>query len=118
MCAYGYMAELAKQAQLTLAYEYEIFTDLVVPTQLAPFELSPLFDSIGRTGRLLAIEEGTHTMGWGAEVLARTSERFGGELQSAGRVAAQDIPIPASLPVEESVLPSVDNIIHAVRKMV
>lgn len=118
LCAYGHMAELAKQALITLAYEYEIFTELIVPTQLAPFELSPLFDSINRTGRLLSVEEGTHTMGWGAEVLAQASEKFGGKLQAVGRVAAKDIPIPASLPLEASVLPTVDNIIHAARKMV
>lgn len=118
LCAYGHMAELAKQALISLAYEYEIFTELIVPTQLAPFELSPLFDSINRTGRLLSVEEGTYTMGWGAEVLAQASEKFGGKLLAVGRVAAQDIPIPASLPLEASVLPTIDNIIHAARKMV
>jgi pyruvate/2-oxoglutarate/acetoin dehydrogenase E1 component len=118
LCAYGYMAELAKQAILILAYDYEIFAELVIPTQLAPFELFPLFESIGCTGRLLAIEEGTFTMGWGAEVLARAAERFGHQLQAAGRVAAQDLPTPASAPMEESVLPTTENIIQAARKMV
>lgn len=118
LSAYGYMAELAKEAMLKLAYEHEIFSELVVPTQLAPFELSPLLESVSRTGRLLAIEEGTFTMGWGAEVLARTKEALGEKLKTAARVAAQDLPIPASVPMEETVLPSAEDIIQAAQKMV
>ncbi|MRR32938.1 alpha-ketoacid dehydrogenase subunit beta, partial [bacterium] len=37
MAAYGAMADFARQAMLTLAYEHEIFTDLVISTRLAPF---------------------------------------------------------------------------------
>lgn len=77
LAAYGYMAHLALEALYKLAYEYEIFCELLVPTRLAPFELQPLFDSVARTGRLLTVEEGTFSLGWGAEVLARTSEVLG-----------------------------------------
>jgi pyruvate/2-oxoglutarate/acetoin dehydrogenase E1 component len=117
MTAYGYMAELARQAQLKLAYEQEIFTELITPTRLSPFELQPLIDSALRTGKLLTIEEGTLTMGWGAEVGARAAEAIPG-LNCLRRLAAQDTPVPASAELEKTALPQVDDIIDSVRKMV
>ncbi len=116
--AYGYMAELARQAVFQLAYEHEIFAELVVPTQLSPFENDPISASIGRTRRVLAVEEGTLTLGWGAEILARASEEMGTNLLVSRRVAARDLPIPASGPLEQAVLPGVADIVEAARKMV
>ena len=117
LAAYGYMAELARQAMLRLAYEHEVFAELVVLTQLAPFDVQPVLESAGRSGRLLAVEEGGLTLGWGAEVLARLAEtpRFG--LRTARRLAAADLPVPASGPLEEAVLPGVEQIIAAARQI-
>ena len=90
------MAELARQAALVLAYEHEIFVELLVPNQLSPFELGPLLGSVNRTGRLLVIEEGSLRLGWGAEVLAQATEALGPRLECAKRIGAQDLPVPAS----------------------
>jgi pyruvate/2-oxoglutarate/acetoin dehydrogenase E1 component len=117
LTAYGYMAELARQAQLRLAYENEIFTELITPTQISPFELQPVIDSVRRTGRLLTIEEGALTMGWGAEVSARVAEAVP-EMRALKRIAALDTPVPASPTLEKMVLPQVDDLIACVRKMV
>lgn len=116
LTAYGYMAEMARQAQLKLAYEDEIFTELVIPTRLSPFNTGPLLDSTDRTGKLLTIEEGTRTLGWGAEVLAQVSERQPG-LKST-RLAALDLPVPASPALEIKVLPQLEDIIVAIKRMV
>jgi pyruvate/2-oxoglutarate/acetoin dehydrogenase E1 component len=118
LAAYGYMSELARQAQLRLAYEAEIFTELVVVTQLAPFALKPVLDSAARTTRLLAVEEGALSLGWGAEVLAQAVETLGSRLHSAGRLAALDLPVPAAPSLEQAVLPGVEDIIQKVKKMV
>jgi 2-oxoisovalerate dehydrogenase E1 component len=115
--AYGHMAELAKQAVLRLAYEYEIFTELIAPTQLAPFDVEPIRASVSRTGRLLAIEEGTLSLGWGAEVLARTAESLGPRSLTYRRLAARETPVPSSGPLEAATLPGVDEIIQSARQM-
>jgi pyruvate/2-oxoglutarate/acetoin dehydrogenase E1 component len=115
LAAYGFMAELARQAALRLAYEHEIFVELVVPTRLAPFDLEPVLDSAHRTGRLLTIEEGTPALGWGSEVLAQASEALGARLTTARRLAAQPHPIPASGPLEAATLPGVEEIVAAAR---
>jgi pyruvate/2-oxoglutarate/acetoin dehydrogenase E1 component len=67
---------------------------------------------------LLVVEEGTLAMGWGAEVLARASEMLGSNIQATRRIAARQLPIPASEPLEAVVLPELDEIIKAVKMMV
>ena len=118
LAAYGYMAHLALQAMLKLAYEHEIFCELLIPTLLAPFELTPLYDSIAATGRLLTVEEGTLSMGWGAEVLARAIQALGPSLRQARRVAAKETVIPAAPQLEADCLPNTVDIISSVREMV
>ncbi len=115
--AYGYMAELAREALRQLAYEHEIFAELVVPTQLSPFTNDQIIASVRRTHKVLAVEEGTLALGWGAEIIARLSEDMGSDLRLARRVAAREFPIPASGPLEEAVLPGIDDIILTVREM-
>ncbi|MDF1520675.1 MAG: transketolase C-terminal domain-containing protein [Brevefilum sp.] len=118
LAAYGFMAKLALDALHQLAYQHEIFCELLVPTQLAPFELDPLLASARRTGRLITIEEGTLSLGWGAEVLARASESLGTELKAARRVAAKETVVPAAHQLEAEVLPGIEDIIQQVREMV
>jgi pyruvate/2-oxoglutarate/acetoin dehydrogenase E1 component len=57
-------------------------------------------------------------MGWGAEVLARSKESLGSDLFRARRVAARDVPIPASGPLEAAALPDVDDIIRAAQELI
>ncbi len=118
IAAYGHMAELASQAVLTLAYEHEVIAELVVPTQLAPFEVGPILKSTRRTGRLLVAEEGTLAVGWGAEIVGRTFETLGTDLRVARRAAADDHPIPASGPLEAASLPDAETIVQLAREMV
>jgi len=118
LSTYGYMSELCSQAMLTLAYEYEIFCQLVIPTKLSPFETTALFESVKTTGNLVIVEEGTKTLGWGAEVAALTAEALGSRLNSVNRVAARQTPVPAAPTLETSTLPQVADIVNAVRKQV
>jgi pyruvate/2-oxoglutarate/acetoin dehydrogenase E1 component len=115
--SYGYMANLAQQALLRLGYEFEIFSELIIFTQLSPFHISPLLDSIRTTGNLLTVEEGSLSMGWGAEIIARAADKHDLALTSTGRIASKDTPIPASVPCENTVLPGIEDIVHKARKM-
>lgn len=118
LTAYGYMAELARQAILKLAYEDEIFADLVVPTRLTPFDTTMLAESVSRSGRLVTIEEGSLSGGWGAEVIARIVEAPSVKLQACARVAARDLPVAAAPSLEAAVLPQLDDLLRKVRKVV
>jgi pyruvate/2-oxoglutarate/acetoin dehydrogenase E1 component len=111
---YGYNFEIARAAASELLMEHEIFAELVLFSQLSPFDLDPLFDSLRRTRRLLTVEEGTLSLGWGAEVIVRVLERNKDLLTSSiHRVAARDLPIANSRPLEDAILPSVKDIVQS-----
>ena len=112
LSCYGYMAELARQAVRQLAYEHELFVELLVCTRLSPLHIEPILESVRATRRLVVAEEGTRTLGWGAEVLARVVEKMTGSV-SVRRVAAQDSPVPAAGTLEAAVLPQVEDLVRA-----
>ena len=118
IAAYGYMAELVKQAAVRLAFENEIFVELVIPTQLAPFEIGPIVSSTRQTGCLLVVEEGNLSLGWGAEIVAQVVESLGTQPLKIKRLGAKDLPIPASGPLEAQVLPSVEKIVETAIKLI
>jgi len=113
IACYGYMAELVKQATVILAYEHEIFCEVVVPTRLAPFDARVVTSSARRSGALMSVEEGSLSLGWGSEVIAQVSETPGAHGIRFMRVAAHEVPIPASGPLEEQALPQVRNIVES-----
>jgi pyruvate/2-oxoglutarate/acetoin dehydrogenase E1 component len=112
LATYGYNFELVRQAANELMLEQEIFTEIVLFSQLSPFDLPPLMDSLQRTHRLLTVEEGGITLGWGSEVTARAAEAGISPL-TAGRVAARDLPIANSKMLEDNILPTVADIKQA-----
>ena len=116
IATYGYNFELARAAAHELMYEHEIFAEIVLFSQLSPFELSPLFDSLHRTKHLLTVEEGTLTLGWGAEITARSAETVPG--LKAIRVAALDLPIANSKNLEDAILPSQEKITQRALELV
>jgi 2-oxoisovalerate dehydrogenase E1 component len=117
LAAYGYMGVLGREAVLALAYQHEIFAELIVLTQLSPPDVFPVITAVAKTGRLLTLEEGTLSWGWGAEVIARISAALGSRLKFSGRIAALDLPVPAASALEKAVLPGVENIVEWVRGM-
>ena len=112
LATYGYNFEIARETALYLAYEHEIFTEVVLFSQLSPFDISLLLRSLSRSKRLLTIEEGGETLGWGAEITARACEA-GIKGLRAKRVAALDLPIGTSRVLEEAILPTKEMIRQA-----
>lgn len=110
IATYGYNFELARATALKLAYEYEIFSEIVLFSQLSPFEIDPLIASAGRTGHLLTIEEGTQPVGWGAEISAQAAEKLPG--LKIRRAAALNLPIANAKTLEDAILPSQEKILQ------
>jgi len=110
IAAYGYMAEIVLQVIHELAYKHELFCELVVPTQLVPWNIDAVLSSCRLTGKLLLVEEGTLSLGWGAEILSRVSEILISELSAVRRLAALEYPIPGSEPLESALLPGKESI--------
>jgi acetoin:2,6-dichlorophenolindophenol oxidoreductase subunit beta len=113
IATYGYNFELVRQAALRLLMEREVFAEIVVYSQLSPFDPGPLLASLERTRRLLTVEEAGLTLGWGAELAARAAEAGLNPPPSVRRVAALDLPIANSRTLEEAILPSTDDVVSA-----
>ncbi|PWH16480.1 MAG: pyruvate dehydrogenase [Anaerolineae bacterium] len=125
IATYGYNLELVLAAAHALMYEYEIFPEIILFSRLSPFPCAsvlfnnaphPLFQSVAKTRRLLTVEEGTLTLGWGAEIGARSMEQVSG--LKLRRVAALDLPIANSKSLEDVILPSTQSILQAALDLV
>jgi len=111
------MVHKSIQAARTLA-ESGIEAEVIDVRTLVPLDTGSIFRSVEKTGRLVVVEEGNLTGGWGAEVAARVADACIGYLDAPiRRVAAPDTPVPFA-PVMESVyVPSVERIAAAVKEI-
>ncbi|MCZ7631286.1 MAG: alpha-ketoacid dehydrogenase subunit beta [Microthrixaceae bacterium] len=74
--------------------------------------------SVGRTGRLVVVEEGWRSGGIGAELAARAAEHAFWDLDApVERVATAEVPIPYAKHLEDAALPSVQDVTEAVRRV-
>ncbi|MGE5530419.1 MAG: alpha-ketoacid dehydrogenase subunit beta [Patescibacteria group bacterium] len=116
--AYSRMLLFALKAAESLAKEEGIEAEVIDPRTLAPMDMEPILESIRKTGRLVTVEEGCLTGGVGAEVAARVmSEAFDYLDAPVVRVAAADVPIPMSEPMERLAVPDPQRIAAAARAL-
>ncbi|MBK6437672.1 MAG: alpha-ketoacid dehydrogenase subunit beta [Candidatus Microthrix sp.] len=85
---------------------------------LRPLDEVTVLESVGRTGRLVVVEEGWRSGGIGAELAARVAEHAFWDLDApVERVATAEVPIPYAKHLETAALPSVEDVIEAVRRV-
>ena len=85
---------------------------------LRPLDEVTVLESVGRTGRLVVVEEAWRSGGIGAELAARVAEHAFWDLDApVERVATAEVPIPYAKHLETAALPSVENVIEAVRRV-
>jgi pyruvate/2-oxoglutarate/acetoin dehydrogenase E1 component len=85
---------------------------------LVPLDRESIVQSVAKTGRLLVVDEDYLSFGFSGEIIALTCERLEGRLKSAPRrIAVPDVPIPASHPMEQHVIPSEERIYNSVKSM-
>jgi len=93
-----------------------ISVEVVDPRTLAPLDRETIFESVKKTGRLVIVEEGCLTGGFGAEVAASAAKEVFDYLDAPiERVAAPDTPIPFAPMLEQTVVPDEDRIEEAIR---
>jgi 2-oxoisovalerate dehydrogenase E1 component len=112
---YGDMVHLAEAAADYLSSEYEITLDLFDLRALAPLRLEAIEASLQRTGRLIVLHEGRRTHGFGAELVARLTEKHFSSLKAAPlRIASLDLPVPFAPELEQAFRPTKDKIIERI----
>ncbi|MEV5413764.1 alpha-ketoacid dehydrogenase subunit beta [Thermopolyspora sp. NPDC052614] len=86
---------------------------------LIPMDMTTVLASVGRTSRLVTVEENPHQGGWGGTVVSIVVEE-GFELLDAPvrRVTSANVPLPFADNLENEVIPTVDKVVAAVRGVV
>jgi pyruvate/2-oxoglutarate/acetoin dehydrogenase E1 component len=112
--AYGSSVALALQAAEELDEDIEVL-DL---RTVQPLDEDAVLASARKTGKVLVAHEATRSCGAGAEVAALVSERAFEDLDAPiRRLTTPDVPIPFSPPLEQHVLPQLDDMKEACREL-
>ncbi|MCS6911113.1 MAG: alpha-ketoacid dehydrogenase subunit beta, partial [Anaerolineales bacterium] len=114
--AYSKMVGLSLRAAAKLAEE-GIECQVIDLRSLRPLDLEPVYESFKQTNRCVVVEESYRTYGVGAEVAARLYEDCFDYVDAPiQRVAQKEVPLPYAANLERYALPSVDDIIRAVKE--
>lgn len=96
-----------------------ISAEVIDLRSLVPMDTATVLESVGRTGRLVVVDEDYRSFGLSGEIAARVAEADPTMLRAPMvRVAVPDVPIPYARPLEEAVLPSKDRIRSAIEGLV
>ena len=96
--------------------EHGIEAEVIDLRTLRPLDLDTVLESVGRTNRLLVVEEGPATGGWASGLLGRVAEHGLHDLDDAWLLTTGELPIPYSPTLEDAFIPGVDAIASAVRE--
>lgn len=107
--SYGGMARIIADNLLDLFDEGDVVPELLALTALHPADIGTIERAVRETGWLLVIEEGSGFGGFGAEVVARITERATDKIR-INRIAGEPVPVPSVPELEAVALPSVQRI--------
>jgi len=113
LVTYGGMAMVAEQAMQRLIEEYETRFDYVILTQLWPLDVDEIVDSVGRTKRLVVLEENTPDYSVASAVISAVAQRISGGF-ACRAVGSHPVPLPSVRHLEQEVLPSISRVVEAV----
>jgi pyruvate/2-oxoglutarate/acetoin dehydrogenase E1 component len=108
----------ALEAAERVAAEDGFDVEVIDPRTLYPLDKRTILASVRKTNRVLIVHEAARRGGWGAEMLATIEEEAFDDLDAPiARVAAHNTPIPFAPAMEEFVIPSVDDVVAGIRRV-
>lgn len=112
--AVGAMVGAALEAAESLSQE-GIDVEVIDPRTLFPCDWATTTRSAVKTGRVVVVESGPLTCGFGAECAARLTDAAWGALRApVKRLAGRDAPIPYNRSLENAAVPSAESLVAAV----
>jgi pyruvate dehydrogenase E1 component beta subunit len=106
LVTFSYCLLQALEAAEELAAEHGIDVEVVDLRSIVPLDMETVYQSVEKTGHLLAVHESQSNCGIGAEVVARIYEEAPSLLKApARRLGMAPAPIPVSKSLEEELLP-------------
>ncbi|WP_406162448.1 alpha-ketoacid dehydrogenase subunit beta [Streptomyces canus] len=117
LVALASMVPVALKAAERLVQE-DIGVEVVDLRSLVPLDMATVLASLGRTSRLVTVEENPYQGGWGATLVSVVADEGFALLDApVRRVAAECVPLPFADVLEEQVIPTVDKVVAAVRSL-
>ncbi|MFD8305470.1 alpha-ketoacid dehydrogenase subunit beta [Streptomyces sp. NPDC059690] len=115
LVALASMVPVALEAAARLAEE-DIEAEVVDLRTLIPLDTATVLASLGRTSRLVTVEENPYQGGWGATLVSVVADE-GFDLLDAPvrRIAGECVPLPFADALEEQVIPTTEKVVAAVR---
>jgi pyruvate/2-oxoglutarate/acetoin dehydrogenase E1 component len=96
-----------------------ISAEVIDPRSISPLDVETIAASVKKTGRLVIAHEAVEQGGIGAEILAQVQQHVFYYLDSPiRRVAAPFAPVPAGPTMEKIFLPTKENLVDAVHRVV
>ncbi|PTH90148.1 alpha-ketoacid dehydrogenase subunit beta [Streptomyces sp. A244] len=85
---------------------------------LVPLDAATVLASLGKTSRLVTVEENPYQGGWGATVVSVVADEGFALLDApVRRVAGECVPLPFADALEQQVVPTVDKVVTEVRRL-
>lgn len=116
--AYSRMVGVAMEAAESLAKE-NINCEVINLRSIKPLDTQTVIDSVKKTNRVVAVEDGWPMCGIGAEIagLMMESEAFDYLDAPLERLTAAEVPMPYSEPLERISTPRPQNVVNAVKRV-
>jgi 2-oxoisovalerate dehydrogenase E1 component len=116
---YGATVVRSVQASKRLEEESARTAEIIDLRSLSPYDWETVAASVKRTGRVLIVYEDCISFGYGAEIAARIADELFVYLDApVRRVAGKDSFVAYAPRLEETILPSADSILAAMRGLV
>jgi pyruvate dehydrogenase E1 component beta subunit len=96
----------------------DISAEVLDLRSIKPLDERAIYDCVGKTHRVVIVEQDRPFCGVGAEVCYRIQKNIFDELDAPiGRVSQEDVPMPYNERLEKAVLPNAERLIAAVKKV-
>jgi pyruvate dehydrogenase E1 component beta subunit len=111
------MVPRALEAAGRLAADHGIDAEVIDLRCLIPLDAQTILASVGKTSRLVTVEENPRAGGWGAEIVSLVADEGFYSLDAPlVRITTPHIPLPSAAVLEDLAIPSVDRIVETIAR--
>ena len=117
------LVALASTVPLALAAAEQVASsgvsvEVIDLRSLIPLDMATVLESVGRTSRLIIVEENPYQGGWGGTVASVVADEGFESLDAPiKRVAAACVPLPFADALEQEVIPTTEKVVAAIRSL-
>lgn len=104
---------------LKAADALDVSLEVIDLRTLSPWDRTTVLESAAGTGRIVTVEEGPYTGGWGAEIIAQSAIDLYGRLSAPPlRITSPDVPVPFAAALEAHYLPTAELVARQIEQLV